>query len=259
MSLADWAGLAATSFAAALLQAANGFGFAVLATPFFLLFAEPGHAVQLVIIITLALSVVVLPGLHRAVHKPLLLRLALGSLVGLPPGLLAFDAADPVLVRAAAGIVILVFTAVLAANHLRRRGAVFALHPGGDLVTGAVSGFATALVGMAGPPVLIYLMLAGATPRAVRATLLNFFRAFLCGNAGRPCRDNRRAARNLDRRRVPHPLRLGGRADRPDGRRPARQRSRRRARHPGACRRRPLYPRRGSPGRDITGALAQGE
>ena len=175
MSLADWAGLAATSFAAALLQAANGFGFAVLATPFFLLFAEPGHAVQLVIIITLALSVVVLPGLHRAVHKPLLLRLALGSLVGLPPGLLAFDAADPVLVRAAAGIVILVFTTVLAANHLRRRGAVFALHPGGDLVTGAVSGFATALVGMAGPPVLIYLMLAGATPRAVRATLLYFF------------------------------------------------------------------------------------
>ena len=175
MSLADWAGLAATSFAAALLQAANGFGFAVLATPFFLLFAEPGHAVQLVIIITLALSVVVLPGLHRAVHKPLLLRLALGSLVGLPPGLLAFDAADPVLVRGAAGIVILVFTAVLAANHLRRRGAVFALRPGGDLVTGAVSGFATALVGMAGPPVLIYLMLAGATPRAVRATLLYFF------------------------------------------------------------------------------------
>ena len=175
MSLADWAGLAATSFAAALLQAANGFGFAVLATPFFLLFSEPGHAVQLVIIITLALSVVVLPGLHRAVHKPLLLRLALGSLVGLPLGLLAFDAADPVLVRGAAGIVILVFTAVLAANHLRRRGAVFALHPVGDLVTGAVSGFATALVGMAGPPVLIYLMLAGATPRAVRATLLNFF------------------------------------------------------------------------------------
>ena len=175
MSLADWAGLAATSFAAALLQAANGFGFAVLATPFFLLFAEPGHAVQLVIIITLALSVVVLPGLHRAVHKPLLLRLALGSLVGLPPGLLAFDAADPVLVRAAAGIVILVFTTVLAANHLRRRGAVFALRPGGDLVTGGVSGFATALVGMAGPPVLIYLMLAGATPRAVRATLLYFF------------------------------------------------------------------------------------
>jgi len=175
VSLANWAGLAATSFAAALLQAANGFGFAVLATPFFLLFAEPGHAVQLVIIITLALSVVVLPGLHRAVHKPLLLRLALGSLVGLPPGLLAFDAADPVLVRAAAGIVILVFPAVLAANHLRRRGAVFALRPVGDLVTGAVSGFATALVGMAGPPVLIYLMLAGATPRAVRATLFYFF------------------------------------------------------------------------------------
>ena len=41
--------------------------------------------------------------------------------------------------------------------------------------TGAVSGIATALVGMAGPPVLIYLLLAGAPPRTVRATLLSFF------------------------------------------------------------------------------------
>ena len=175
MSLADWAGLAATSFAAALLQAANGFGFAVLATPFFLLFAEPGDAVQLVIIVTLALSVVVLPGLQHRVHKPLLLRLTLGSLAGLPLGVIAFDIADPVLVRAAAGAMIVVFAGVLAANHLRRRGAAFASSMAGDLATGAVSGIATALVGMAGPPVLIYLMLAGATARAVRATLLTFF------------------------------------------------------------------------------------
>jgi uncharacterized membrane protein YfcA len=172
---ADWAGLAATSFAAALLQAANGFGFAVLATPFFLLFAEPGEAVQLVIIVTLALSVVVLPGLQHLVQKPLLLRLGLGSLAGLPLGLIAFNMADPVLVRAAAGAIIVVFAGVLAANHWRRRGAAFALCPTGDLATGAISGIATALVGMAGPPVLIYLMLAGAAPRAVRATLLNFF------------------------------------------------------------------------------------
>jgi uncharacterized membrane protein YfcA len=175
VSHADWAGLAATSFVAALLQAANGFGFAVLATPFFLLFAEPGAAVQLVLIVTLALSVVVLPGLQHAVQRPLLLRLGLGSLIGLPLGLLAFGGADPVLVRAVVGLVILVFAAVLAVNHLCRRRAAFALNPVGDLVAGAVSGFATALVGMSGPPVLIYLMLAGVPARAVRATLLNFF------------------------------------------------------------------------------------
>jgi uncharacterized protein len=47
--------------------------------------------------------------------------------------------------------------------------------PGGDLAAGVVSGIANALVGMAGPPVLIYLLLTGAAPRTVRATLLAFF------------------------------------------------------------------------------------
>jgi len=43
------------------------------------------------------------------------------------------------------------------------------------LQSGAISGTATALVGMAGPPLLIYLLLAGAPPPTARATLLSFF------------------------------------------------------------------------------------
>ena len=74
-------------------------GFAVLATPLFLLFADPPRAIQLVIIITAALSLVVLPGLRRAIAARLLLRLALGSLAGLPLGLFAFRYADPIVVR----------------------------------------------------------------------------------------------------------------------------------------------------------------
>ena len=51
----------------------------------------------------------------------------------------------------------------------------FRARPGLEVAAGAVSGIATALVGMAGPPVLIYLLLAGAAPRTVQATLLSFF------------------------------------------------------------------------------------
>jgi hypothetical protein len=40
-----------------------------------------------------------------------------------------------------------------------------------------VIGIATALTGMSGPAVLIYLMLGGMPPRAVRATLFAFFAA----------------------------------------------------------------------------------
>jgi uncharacterized membrane protein YfcA len=170
--------LAATTAGAALLYTLTGFGFAVLATPLFLLFVDPPRAIQLVIIISTALSFVALPGLWRAIAPGLLLRLGLGSLAGLPLGLVAFRYAEPVVVRALVGATILAFAVLL--EWRRRRGAgefsrLFGVKPGIEIATGSVAGVATAILGMAGPPVLIYLLLAGTPPRTVRATLLSFF------------------------------------------------------------------------------------
>jgi uncharacterized membrane protein YfcA len=111
--------LAATTFGSALLYAISGFGFAVLAAPLFLLFLDPPRAIQLVIIISTVLSIVVLRGLLPAIAPWLLLRLALGSLVGLPLGLVAFRYANPTLVRAAAGALILGFAILMAVSRHR--------------------------------------------------------------------------------------------------------------------------------------------
>jgi hypothetical protein len=174
--------LAATTFGSALLYAISGFGFAVLAAPLFLSVLDPALAIQLVIIISTVLSIVALRGLLPAIAPWLLLRLTLGSLVGLPLGLVAFRYADPTLVRAAAGAMIFGFAILMAVSRRRsgQRGegkhwTAFAMSPGLDLAAGAVSGIASALVGQPGPPVLIYLLLAGAAARTVRATLLAFF------------------------------------------------------------------------------------
>jgi hypothetical protein len=174
--------LAATTFVAALLYAISGFGFAVLAAPLFLLFLDPARAIQLVIIISTVLSIIVLRGLLPAIAPWLLLRLALGSLVGLPLGLVAFRYADPILVRAAAGAMIFGFAILMAVSRHRsgqpgqgKHWTAFTMSPGLDLAAGAVSGIAGALVGQPGPPVLIYLLLAGTAARTVRATLLAFF------------------------------------------------------------------------------------
>ena len=182
MAIAIFIVLAATTLGSALLYAISGFGFAVLAAPLFLLFLDPAPAIQLVIIMSTVLSIIMLRGLLPAIAPWLLLRLALGSLVGLPLGLVAFRYADPILVRATAGAMIFGF-AILMAVSRRRSGqpgpgkhwTPFAMSPGLDLAAGAVSGFAGALVGQPGPPVLIYLLLAGAAARTVRATLLAFF------------------------------------------------------------------------------------
>src|SRR5215472_7564398 len=171
--------LAATTFGSALLYAISGFGFAVLAAPLFLLFLDPSRAIQLVIIISTVLSIVVLRGLLPAIAPWLLFRLVLGSLVGLPFGLVAFRYADPILVRAATGAMILGFAILMAVSRHwsgppgeGKHWTAFVMNPGLDLAAGAVSGFASALVGQPGPPVLIYLLLAGAAPRTARATLL---------------------------------------------------------------------------------------
>ncbi len=177
MTLFGWAGLAGTTFAAALLQAVSGFGFAVLAVPLYLLLVDPAQAVQLAIILSTALSFAVLPGLRRTIAPALLLRLGAGSLAGLPIGLFSFRHADRLLVRFVVGATILAFGVMMAGFRFRggQPWAPFGRTRTRDLAAGAVAGAATALVGMAGPPVLIYLLLAGTAAQTLRATLLAFF------------------------------------------------------------------------------------
>ncbi|MBV9198582.1 MAG: TSUP family transporter, partial [Alphaproteobacteria bacterium] len=169
MSLSVWAELAGTTFVAALLYTISGFGFAILAVPLYLLLIEPRQAVQLAIILSTALSLAVVPGLRRTVSLPLLLRLSLGSLLGLPLGLFSFRYADQLVVRLGVGATILTFAVLLAVFRSRgdRIWTPFGQTPNRDLAAGAVAGIATALVGMAGPPVLIYLLLAGTAGQTV--------------------------------------------------------------------------------------------
>lgn len=171
----SWAGLAVTCFVAALLQATNGFGFAVLAVPFFLLLAPPGETVPIIIVISFAVSVFVMPRLYRWIDFALLSRVSIGSLVALPFGLVAFAHANRIIVGALAGTVVTGFTVMLAWHRYRGQARAFARRPSGDLAIGAVSGIATGLVGMAGPPVLIYLLLARVPMTTMRATLIAFF------------------------------------------------------------------------------------
>ncbi|HWB48847.1 MAG TPA: sulfite exporter TauE/SafE family protein [Stellaceae bacterium] len=194
--LAPWLGLAATCFAAALLQATNGFGFAVLAVPFFLLFAPPGEAIHIIVVISFAVSVFVMPRLYRWVDKALLARLTIGALAALPLGLLALAHADRLVVGASAGTIVTGFAVMLTWYRFRRHATRVALRPGRDLAVGAVAGVATGLVGMAGPPALIYLLLSRAPMPLVRATLIAFFAVIyavtLIANAvfvGLPARD----------------------------------------------------------------------
>lgn len=196
MILLDWAGLAATCLVASMLQATNGFGFAVLAVPFFLILAPPGEAISIIVVISFAVSVFVMPRLYRWVDLGLLSRVTIGSLIALPLGLFAAAHANRTMVGAIAGTIVTAFALMLGWHRGRGQRRALVLRPERDLAAGAVAGVATGLVGMAGPPVLIYLMLARAPMTTMRATLIAFFAAIyavtLAANAvfiGMPSRD----------------------------------------------------------------------
>jgi uncharacterized membrane protein YfcA len=143
--------------------------------PFFLLLAPPGEAIPTIIVISLAVSLFVMPRLYRSIDRGLLWRLLLGSVVALPLGLAAATHANRVIVGLLAGVIVTGFAGILAWHRSRGPSAAITLRPGWDFAVGGVAGVATALVGMAGPPPLIYLMLGGAPMRTVRATLIGFF------------------------------------------------------------------------------------
>jgi hypothetical protein len=112
----------------------------VLAVPFFLLLAPPGEAIQIIIIISLATSLMVMPGLMGSVEPGLLRRLTIGSFVALPIGLVVFSHADRVVVGLVAGATVTGFAAVLAWCRHHEVAARVAIRPRHDLAVGAVAG-----------------------------------------------------------------------------------------------------------------------
>jgi len=175
MTLASWLGMAATCLVASLLQATNGFGFAVLAVPLFLVLAPPGEAVPIIIVISFAVSIFVMPRLYRWVDLGQLRRVTIGALAALPAGLFAFAYANRIIVGTVAGTIVTAFALMLAWHRRYGRAQALRSSPRRDVAIGAAAGVATGLVGMAGPPVLIYLMLARAPMMTMRATLIAFF------------------------------------------------------------------------------------
>lgn len=154
---------------AALLQACTGFGFSVLATPFLLLVYPVGDAIQINIILSILISVVMVPKVMGDIDWPLFKRLVLGSSLGAPFGILVYLFANPDYLKVAIGLTVLAFTGLILRKYRLARS------PARDSVAGGMSGVLTSGLGMPGPPLLLYFAGAGITPTVLRATTLGYF------------------------------------------------------------------------------------
>jgi hypothetical protein len=177
MSL-PWLVLALVTFVAAAAQAVTGFGFAVVAAPFFVASLGITSGLQLTALLSGAFSIAVVWRRRRDVDRDLLYRLVPISFLGVAIGSLILLHLPKQALLPIMGCLILLFSAALVGERIWLR--VTTGHPLQPSVTleyllGCTAGAATALVAMPGPPVLIYLLLLRQQNNLVRATLAGFF------------------------------------------------------------------------------------
>ncbi len=197
------AALAVVTLTAAGIQSATGFGFGLLTAPIFLLVLDSADAIQVVILLTLSISLALIGRLWRIAPMRPMAWLAVGSAVGFPLGIAAFTALGLELIKTVAAIVVLASAAQALARRLRAYesagsagservvagaaaplAARLVVPPVVPLVAppvvpligvGLVSGAMATCLGMPGPPVMAYLSAIGQSKDEIRATLLTLF------------------------------------------------------------------------------------
>ena len=160
------------------MQGALGFGFTLLAVSFFLLIIQSGDAVQLLIVINLAISLALIAKLWRTVNRPLWTRLVAGAFLGFPLGLLAFQNADIDQLKVMVAATILTFVAwtVLQKEKTQQGSdATPRFRTSSAIGVGALAGGMTTALGMPGPALVLYLTAVGVGKEATRSISLTFF------------------------------------------------------------------------------------
>ncbi len=165
---------------AAVVQSTLGFGFTLLAVSFFLLILQSATAIQLLIVLNLAVSLWVVRNVWRKVPRDLWLKLVAGATVGFPAGLALFNYASVDQLKVVVAAAILVFVPLLAFRHrsVPQQGASLPIHRSSSSVgVGILAGAMTTSLGMPGPVLVTYLTAHGAGKDALRAISLTFFAA----------------------------------------------------------------------------------
>ncbi|MHA6193520.1 sulfite exporter TauE/SafE family protein [Pseudomonas wadenswilerensis] len=158
-------------FIAAIVRGLTGFGFAAVAVVGLALSMPLADAVPLILCLEIASSAVLLRSAWREADQPLLRRLLLAALLGVPCGVLLLGGSDPRWLTL--GVYLLV--GGLALLGLARIPLPLGRGPLALGVVGGVSGALIAAFSIGGPLLVACLSQLRLSPTALRATLILFF------------------------------------------------------------------------------------
>ena|SRR5690625_32304 len=158
-----------TVLVASILQTSTGFGFSIMATRFLLLIFEPTEAIQINLILSLIISIALIMKIRRDIDFGILIRFVVGSVTGLPIGIMLFLLIDINRLKMVVSLIILVLTITLILkfriNQNKKR----------DFFVGGLSGAFTTSIGMPGPPLLLYFSGTDTQKEKLRGTTLAFY------------------------------------------------------------------------------------
>ena len=164
--------LHATVLLAALLQAATGIGFGVIAGPIALMVViNQGSAIQMTILLSLLVCVLLVPSLYRKADKALLNRMLFGTAVGLPLGVYGFLQVSVDVLKLVAALSVLVMAGFVT-RHLGRDVSANRRisQKWQDIGVGVVSGVMSVTLAMPGPAPAAHMSALGYTKEMIRAT-----------------------------------------------------------------------------------------
>ena len=155
----------------ALAQSISGIGFALVSGPLLFTVFGAREGVRVAVVLSMLVNVGVLAREHRAVMVRRVLPVAIAALAATPILVAALSSANSTALRAAAGAVIVVGAALVAAGRTRDFGRL------GGVVAGLISATMNVLASAGGPAVAVYAAGAGWEVTRLRATLQAYFLA----------------------------------------------------------------------------------
>ncbi|HBO2549569.1 TPA: sulfite exporter TauE/SafE family protein [Pseudomonas aeruginosa] len=158
-------------FFAAIVRGLTGFGFAAVSVVGLILLMPLQQAVPLILCLEIASSALLIGSAWREADQPLLRRLLLAALLGVPCGLLLLSGSDPHWLTL--GVYLLV--GALALISLARISLPLGRDPISLGLVGGVSGALIATFSIGGPLLVACLSQLRLSPVALRATLILFF------------------------------------------------------------------------------------
>ncbi|MGG3449351.1 sulfite exporter TauE/SafE family protein [Domibacillus aminovorans] len=154
---------------ASILQSSTGLGFSIMATPFLLMLFLPQEAIQINIILSLIISISLILKIRKDIDFKLVKRFTLGSIVGVPFGVLIFINININALKLGVSILLLLLTLLLICNFKVKSTKLR------DFTVGGLSGVLTTSIGMPGPPLLLYFTGTDTEKGKLRATTLAFY------------------------------------------------------------------------------------